>query len=101
VAITNRGIPIGRIVPIGKHLDERLAAMQHAGQAGWSGRRLVSMASVAKVAKVTTVRGKTRRRCQHNHNCARFGPGSSTGLRRAGTTFQLRDRIDFTPRAFA
>ncbi len=58
VVITDRGIPIGRIVPIGKHLDERLAAMQQAGQAEWSGRKLASMAPVAKVAKVATVRGR-------------------------------------------
>ena len=50
--ITERGIPFGRIVPIGKHLDERLAAMQQAGQAEWSGHRLTSMALVAKVVAV-------------------------------------------------
>jgi prevent-host-death family protein len=55
VVITERGIPVGRIVPIGKHLDERLAAMQQAGQAEWSGRRLAPMVPVAKVAKL---RGK-------------------------------------------
>jgi len=53
--VTDRGIPIGRIAPIGKHLDERLAAIQQAGQAEWSGRKLASMVPVAKVA---TVRGR-------------------------------------------
>lgn len=55
MVITDRGIPIGRIVPIGKHLDERLAAMQQAGQAEWSGRKLASMKQVAKAA---TARGR-------------------------------------------
>ena len=50
VVITERGIPIGRIVPIGEHLDERFAAMQQVGRAEWSGRRLAPMAPVAKVA---------------------------------------------------
>lgn len=53
--VTERGIPIGRVVPIGKHLDERLATIQQAGLAEWSGRKLASMAPVAKVA---TVRGR-------------------------------------------
>jgi prevent-host-death family protein len=55
VVITERGIPVGRIVPIGKHLDERLAAMQQAGQAEWSGRRLAPVAKVAKLRGKRTV----------------------------------------------
>ncbi len=48
VTITSRGVPIGRIVPIGPGLDERLAAMQAAGQARWSGRKLGAARPVAK-----------------------------------------------------
>ena len=55
VVIIDRGIPIGRIVPIGERLDERLAAMQQAGQAEWSGRKLASIAPVAKVHGKRTV----------------------------------------------
>ncbi len=40
VTITSRGVPIGRIVPIGPGLDQRLAAMQAAGQTRWSGHKL-------------------------------------------------------------
>ena len=49
--ITDRGTPIGRIVPItpsGKRLDERLAAMMQAGQMQWSGHNLRAMKPVAK-----------------------------------------------------
>jgi prevent-host-death family protein len=33
VVITDRGLPIGRIVPIGQDLEQRLAAMREAGHA--------------------------------------------------------------------
>lgn len=56
--ITDRGTPIGRIVPIvptGKRLDEHLAAMQQAGQLEWSGRKLPARKPVAKVRAKRTV----------------------------------------------
>lgn len=49
VVITDRGVPVGRIVPIGQDLDQRLAAMLESGQAQWSGRKLGPRAPVAKV----------------------------------------------------
>jgi prevent-host-death family protein len=55
VVITERGIPIGRIVPVGKRLDERLAAMQGAGQVQWSGRKLAPMKPAARVRGKRTV----------------------------------------------
>lgn len=56
--ITDRGTPIGRIVPIvptGKRLDEHIAAMQQAGQLEWSGRKLSANKPVAKVRAKRTV----------------------------------------------
>ena len=53
--ITDRGTPIGRIVPIaqaGRRLDEHFAAMKQAGQLEWSGRKL------PKSKPIATVRGK-------------------------------------------
>ena len=55
IVITERGIAIGRIVPVGKRLDERLAAMQEAGQVQWSGRKLATMKPVARVRGKRTV----------------------------------------------
>jgi prevent-host-death family protein len=55
VVITERGIAIGRIVPVGKRLDERLAAMQGAGQVQWSGRKLAPMKPAARVRGKRTV----------------------------------------------
>ncbi len=55
VVITERGIAIGRIVPVGKGLDERLAAMQEAGQVQWSGRKLAKMKPLARVRGKRTV----------------------------------------------
>lgn len=49
VTITDRGVPIARIVPIGQDLDQRLAAMRESGQAQWSGRKLRPRAPTAKV----------------------------------------------------
>jgi len=51
VIITDRGLPIGRIVPIGQDLDQRLTVMRENGQAQWSGRKLRSRAPVAKVRR--------------------------------------------------
>jgi prevent-host-death family protein len=51
VVITDRGVPIGRIVPIGKGLDERIAAMIEAGQAQWSGQKLPPVKPVGKVKR--------------------------------------------------
>ena len=55
VVITDRGVPIGRIVPVGTSLDERLEAMQQAGQAMWSGRKLGLRKPVARLRGKRTV----------------------------------------------
>lgn len=52
LVITDHGTPIGRIVPIeqtGIRLDERLEAMQRAGQMQWSGRKLSPIKPMARV----------------------------------------------------
>lgn len=40
VVITDRGVPVGRLVPIEQNLEERIAALRAARQLQWSGRRL-------------------------------------------------------------
>ena len=55
VVITDRGVPIGRIVPIGRDLGQRLAAMCETGLAQWSGRKLQRRKPVAKVIGRKTV----------------------------------------------
>lgn len=55
VVITERGRPIGRIVPIPKPLDERLAAMTESGLVAWSGQRPKSAVPVASVRGARTV----------------------------------------------
>lgn len=40
VVITERGEPIGRIVPYAETVDERLGRLERAGILAWSGRRL-------------------------------------------------------------
>lgn len=40
VVITDRGVPIGRLVPIEQSLEERISALHAARQLRWSGRRL-------------------------------------------------------------
>jgi prevent-host-death family protein len=49
VTVTSRGVPIGRIVPVGPRLEERIAAMQAAGQVQWSGRKLGAARPAARV----------------------------------------------------
>ena len=40
VLITERGKPIGRIIPEGEPIEERLAKMEAAGLIEWSGKQL-------------------------------------------------------------
>jgi len=49
VVIIDRGVPIGRIVPMDQDLDQRLAAMCETGQAQWSGRKLARRKPVANL----------------------------------------------------
>ena len=55
VVITDRGVPIGRIVPIGQDIDQRLAAMRETGLAQWSGHKLRRRRPVAKLRGRKTV----------------------------------------------
>jgi prevent-host-death family protein len=48
VVITDRGVPIGRIVPIGQDVDQRIASMRETGLAQWSGQKLRRRKPVAK-----------------------------------------------------
>lgn len=58
VVITDRGVPIGRIVPMGpaaQGLDQRLQAMREAGLAQWSGQKLARHRPAAKLKGRKTV----------------------------------------------
>lgn len=50
VVITDRGVPVGRLVPIGQNLDERIAALRAARLLHWSGRRLAPRKPVVRIA---------------------------------------------------
>ena len=47
VVVTDRGTPVGRIVPVGEPLADRLQAMAEAGLLLWSGSKLEPIAPVA------------------------------------------------------
>ena len=49
VVITERGKAVGRIVPAGQTLEQKLEAMRRAGLIDWSGKKLEPMQPVAKV----------------------------------------------------
>ncbi len=55
VVITERGTPIGRIVPSAAPAEERLTAMMQAGLVLWNKQKLKSMPPVAKVRGKRTV----------------------------------------------
>lgn len=55
VIITDHGTPIGRIVPIGQNLDQRLAAMLDTGMAQWSGHKLGRHKPIASASGRKTV----------------------------------------------
>jgi prevent-host-death family protein len=48
VVITERGKPVGRIVPLGPSLEARLQDLAEAGFVAWSGQRLPPIAPVAR-----------------------------------------------------
>lgn len=39
VIITDRGIPVGRLVPFGRDLDQRIEALCASGHAQWNGKK--------------------------------------------------------------
>jgi prevent-host-death family protein len=55
VLITQRGQPVGRIVPVVQTLEERLEAMTQAGLIQWSGKKLEPIPPVARVRGAGTV----------------------------------------------
>ena len=55
VVITDRGVPIGRIVPMGQDVEQRMAAMCEAGQAQWNGRKLPRRKPAAKLLRAGSV----------------------------------------------
>lgn len=55
VVITERGTPIGRIVPMAVPLDQRIEAMARAGLVMWNKGRLADMPPVARVRGERTV----------------------------------------------
>lgn len=55
VEITERGVPIGRIVPMTTAIEDRLEAMTRTGLLQWNRRRLASVAPVARARGRRTV----------------------------------------------
>ena len=55
VLITDRGRPVGRIVPVAQPLEDRLEAMAQAGLILWSGAKWEPMAPVARMRGERTV----------------------------------------------
>ena len=55
VVITERGTPIGRIVPMAAPIEQRIDAMTQAGLALWNRKKLKSIPPVAKVRGKRTV----------------------------------------------
>jgi len=55
VVITDRGQPVGRIVPVAQPLGDRLQAMAQAGLILWSGKKLSPMVPVVRARGERTV----------------------------------------------
>ena len=55
VVITDRGVPIGRIVPMGQDVGQRMATMCETGQAQWNGRKLPPRKPTAKRLRAGSV----------------------------------------------
>jgi len=55
IVITDRGQPVGRIVPAGQPLEARLQAMIQAGLILWNGKTLEPMPPVSRVRREGSV----------------------------------------------
>ena len=55
VVITDRGVPVGRLVPIEQGLDEHIAALRAARQLQWSGRRLAPRKPAVRIPRGRSV----------------------------------------------
>ena len=55
VIITERGKPVGRIVPVGQSVEERTHELARAGLISWSGRKLSTTKPRAKTHGERTV----------------------------------------------
>ena len=55
VLITDRGQPVGRIVPVAQPIEDRLGAMAQAGLILWNGGKWEPMAPVARTRGERTV----------------------------------------------
>jgi prevent-host-death family protein len=53
--ITERGKPVGRIIPIGSSVESRTQELIQAGLVAWSGRKLTDTAPVARTQGRRTV----------------------------------------------
>ena len=48
VVITDRGTPVGRIVPLSPSIEARVQELTETGLVAWSGRKLAPLAPVAR-----------------------------------------------------
>ena len=55
LVITERGKPIGRIVPISPSVTDQLESLVQAGLVNWNGQRLTRIEPVARVTGTRTV----------------------------------------------
>lgn len=55
VIVTERGTPIGRIVPISQSTEDQLEALSEAGLIAWNGQKLQPLAPVAQAKGDRTV----------------------------------------------
>lgn len=51
IVITERGKPVGRIVPVSESVDERVQSAIRSGMAGWSGKKLRAGKPAAKLRR--------------------------------------------------
>ena len=55
ILITDRGIPVGRLVPLASSLEQRIEAMRDSGDVAWNGNKLGPVTPVKKRRTTRTV----------------------------------------------
>ena len=55
LVITEHGKPVGRLIPQGQSLDERLEELQRAGLIRWNGKKLSPAKPIAKLRGKKTI----------------------------------------------
>ncbi len=55
ILITDRGVPVGRLIPLAPKLEQRIGAMRDSGDIAWNGNKLRPVTPIKRRRRTRTV----------------------------------------------